>query len=57
MKVAIIKRCLADAAQGKIRNMEFILKVLNQDSPVPVEAELTVQEQELWNTYFKEENK
>ncbi len=56
-KVAIIKRCLAEAAKGKIRNVEFIFKVLNQSSPVPVAEELTAQEQELWNTYFKETNK
>ncbi len=57
LKVAIVKRCLADAAQGKIRNMEFILKLLNQVTPVQVEEELTTQEQELWNAYFKEKNK
>lgn len=56
MKVAIVKRCLADAAQGKIRNMEFILKLLNQVIPMQVEEELTAQEQELWNAYFKEKN-
>lgn len=53
LKVAIVKRCLADAAQGKIRNMEFIFKVLNRSSPVPVAEELTAQEQEVWNSYFK----
>ena len=57
LKVAIVKRCLADAAQGKIRNLEFILKVLNQSSPVPVAEELTAQEQEVWNSYFKEGKK
>ena len=57
LKVAIVKRCLADAAQGKIRNLEFILKVLNQSSPVPVAEELTAQEQEVWNSYFKEGGK
>ena len=57
LKVAIVKRCLADAAQGRIRNLEFILKVLNQSSSVPVAEELTAQEQEVWNSYFKEGKK
>ena len=57
LKVAIVKRCLADAAQGRIRNLEFILKVLNQSSPAPVVEELTAQEQEVWNRYFKEGKK
>lgn len=52
-KVALVKRCLADAAQGKIRNLEFLLKILNQSSPIQAEEELTAQEHELWNTYFK----
>lgn len=52
-KVALVKRCLADAAQGKIRNLEFLLKILNQNSPIQAEEELTAQEHELWNTYFK----
>ena len=54
LKVAIIKRCLAEAAQGKVRNLEFILKLLNQSAPIQVDEELSPQEQELWNTYFKE---
>ena len=53
LKVAIVKRCLADAAQGKIRNLEFLLKILNQSSPIQAEEELTAQENELWSTYFK----
>ena len=36
--------------------MEFILKLLNQVIPMQVEEELTAQEQELWNAYFKEKN-
>lgn len=56
-KVALVKRCLADAAQGKIRNLEFLLKILNQSSPIQAEEELTAQEQEVWNSYFKEGGK
>lgn len=57
MKVAIVKRCLADAAQGKIRNIEFVLKLMGQGDPAHVEEELSSQEQEVWNSYFKEKNK
>lgn len=56
LKVAIVKRCLAEAASGKIRNLEFITKLLNQTAPVHVQEELTAQEQELWKTYFKDSN-
>lgn len=55
-KVFLIKRCLAEAAKGKIRNLEFIAKILNQSSPISVE-ELTSYEEEMWNTYFKEDSK
>lgn len=54
LKVAIIKRCLADAAQGKIRNLEFLVKLLNQTVPVQADTELTPAEQELWNSHFKQ---
>lgn len=56
LKVAIVKRCLAEAASGKIRNLEFITKLLNQTVPVHVQEELTAQEKELWKTYFKDGN-
>lgn len=54
LKVAIVKRCLAEAAQGKVRNLEFILKLLNQSAPIQADEELSPQEQELWNACFKE---
>ncbi len=53
IKVAIVKRCLAEAAQGKTRSLEMILKLLNRNEREVMAEDLTHDEQELWNSYFK----
>lgn len=51
-KTAIMKRCIASAAQGNMRSLEFLSKILSQTGPIQAEQELTASEQEIWDMYF-----